>query len=264
MSRRAAGYSSLQRHLDTSSSYSSLSSSLAAQQSSTLASQLSTFQSALQTFSSTHRQKILSSPSFRTHFSQLCAELGVDPLGGGGKGLWDKVGLGDWYHALGVQVVDVCLRARERGGGFVPLEEVLREVKKLRGGGGGQGGKVAGQGEVSEADVQRAVEALEPLGSGYAILVLPSSGKKVVRCSPGSLDRDSLVVVEAAQSTGRGAVTLEELRAFAGGWEGERAERALEKAVMEDGMVWVDEQAGDGDGGLGGREWWAPGLFVME
>ncbi|GAA6002080.1 hypothetical protein JCM10207_003063 [Rhodosporidiobolus poonsookiae] len=281
MARRAAGYSSLQRHLDSASSYSTLSSSLAAQQASTLSSQLSTFQAALQTFSTHHRAKILSSPEFRTHFSQLCAELGVDPLGGGSKGLWDKLGVTDWYYALGVQVVDVCLRARERGGGLVALDEVLREVAKLRGGAAASADKGKGRtaaattaigaagatSDVTEADVQRAIEALDPLGCGYALLVV--GGKKVVRCAPGGLDRDSMVVVEAASATGRGAVTRDELLVFtardgAVGWEVERAERAIEKALMDDGMIWVDEQAGAGEGRHADREYWAPGLFVME
>ncbi|GAA6031755.1 hypothetical protein JCM8097_001972 [Rhodosporidiobolus ruineniae] len=278
MARRAAGYSSLQRHLDSASSYSTLSSSLAQQQAATLQQQLTTFQAALSSFSSNHRHKILSDPAFRTHFSQLCHQLGVDPLGGGSKGLWDKIGLGDWYYALGVQVVDVCLRARERGGGLVPLEEVLREVAKLRGGAASttpasskdkDKDKAATNttGAVSEGDIARAIEALDPLGCGYALLVV--GGKKVVRCAPGGLDRDSLVVVEAASATGRGSVTRDEVRAFtaaqAGGaaaWEWDRVDRALEKALMDDGMVWVDDQAGGN--GVGDREYWAPGLFVME
>ncbi|GAA5970499.1 hypothetical protein JCM21900_003883 [Sporobolomyces salmonicolor] len=295
MARRAAGYSSLQRHLDSAHSYSTLSSSLAAQQTATLSSQLATFQAALSAFSSHHRAKILSSPTFRTHFSQLCAELGVDPLGGGAKGLWDKIGVGDWYYALGVQVVDVCLKARERGGGLVALDEVLREVRKLRGGAAAKTttattaslrrGSAAARAsassssssssstpptlaaDITEADIQRAIEALDPLGAGYALVQV--GGKKVVRCSPRGLDRDSLVVVEAASSTGRGAVTRDELLAFtardgtAPPWEMDRIERALEKALMDDGTIWIDEQA-DAQNGRGSREYWAPGLFVME
>ncbi|BGO90208.1 hypothetical protein NBRC10512_002411 [Rhodotorula toruloides] len=278
MARRAAGLSSLQRHLDSADHYTTLGTSLAAQQASTLSSQLSTFQSALSRFSSHHRAKILSNPEFRTHFSALCAELGVDPLGGGSKGLWDKMGLTDWYYALGVQVVDVCLRARERGGGLVALDEVIREVQKLRSGKHVKtvgAPKAAGptpleatptttSSEITEADVQRAIEALEPLGCGYTILTVGS--KKVVRCSPGQLDRDSLVAVEAAGSTRRGAVTAEELREYTGregaAWDVERVERALEKAVMDDGMLWVDEQAGDAV--YVQRDYYAPGLFVME
>ncbi|GAA5866812.1 hypothetical protein JCM3774_001809 [Rhodotorula dairenensis] len=266
MARRSAGISSLQRHLDTAENWHSLGASLAAQQTASLSAQLATFQHALSRFSSLHRQQILSSPSFRTHFSQLCHELGVDPLGGGAKGLWDKIGVGDWYYALGVQVVDVCLAKRERGGGLVALDEVLHGVEKLR----NPTGKKAVAGstfQVTEEDVHRAIEALEPLGCGYAILTIGAGSpgaKKVVRCSPGGLDRDSLVVVEAASTNGRGAVTRDELQQYrAGQWDLDRVDRALEKALMDDGTVWLDEYLVGAHGAVQ-RDYYAPGLFVME
>lgn len=264
MARRSAGISSLQRHLDTAENWHSLGASLAEQQTASLSAQLATFQQALSRFSSLHRQQILSSPSFRTHFSQLCHELGVDPLGGGAKGLWDKIGVGDWYYALGVQVVDVCLAKRERGGGLVALDEVLHGVERLRHPTGGGGSAST---DVTEQDIHRAIEALEPLGCGYAILTIGAGApgaKKVVRCSPGGLDRDSLVVVEAASTTGRGAVTREELQQQrAGQWELDRVDRALEKALMDDGTVWLDEHLVGAHGAVR-RDYYAPGLFVME
>ncbi|ORY82385.1 vacuolar-sorting protein SNF8 [Leucosporidium creatinivorum] len=272
MARRGVGYSSLQRHLDSANSYSTLSTSLAEQQTAALSQQLATFQASLASFSTHHRAKILSSPSFRSHFSQLCAELGVDPLGGGAKGIWDKMGVGDWYYALGVQIVDVCLRARERGGGMVALDEVIQQVTILRRGGpnaglngksstsGGKAIKPPPSAEISPSDVARAIDALAPLHCGYKIITV--GGKQVVRCYPGGLDRDSLIVVEAAgeQGTGRGAVSMHEVHAFTRreggeGWTMERVERAVEKAMMDDGMMWVDEQAG------GGREYFVPALF---
>ncbi|KWU42558.1 vacuolar-sorting protein SNF8 [Rhodotorula sp. JG-1b] len=273
MARRSAGISSLQRHLDTAENWHTLGASLAEQQTASLSSQLATFQQALSRFSSQHRQQILSSPSFRTHFSQLCNELGVDPLGGGAKGLWDKIGVGDWYYALGVQVVDVCLAKRERGGGLVALDEVLHGVERLR----SAGGKAApgSTSQVTEQDIYRAIDALEPLGCGYAIITIGGGagagggGKKLVRCSPGGLDRDSLVVVEAASQTGRGAVSREELLEYTAGagggasWELDRVDRALEKALMDDGTVWLDEHI-VGEHGAFHRDYYAPGLFVME
>ncbi|KAK4703470.1 ESCRT-II complex subunit VPS22, partial [Phenoliferia sp. Uapishka_3] len=210
--RRNVGMSSLQRHIDTTSSYSTLSSDLLTTQMAVLESTMATFKSSLSSFSTRHRQKILSSPQFRQHFSQLCQEIGVDPLGGGAKGLWDKMGVGDWYYALGVQVVDVCLAARERGGGLVALEEVIQKVELLRNGGRKPTTGKPSANDISESDVRRAIEALEPLGCGYALLVV--AGRKVVQCYPGGLDRDSLIVVEAAGSIGRGAVTADEIWAF--------------------------------------------------
>ncbi|POY75782.1 hypothetical protein BMF94_1095 [Rhodotorula taiwanensis] len=278
MARRTAGISSLQRHLDTAENWNSLGTSLAEQQTASLSAQLATFQQALSRFSSLHRQQILSSPSFRTHFSQLCQELGVDPLGGGAKGLWDKMGVGDWYYALGVQVVDVCLAKRERGGGLVALDEVLHGVRRLRNVGGAISAPksnsatvTSSSADVTESDIQRAIEALEPLGCGYTILTIGGApntpgARKVVRCAPGGLDRDSLVVVEAASLTGRGAITREELfdaRRDKGQWGMERVDRALEKALMDDGTVWLDEHLVGAHGAVE-RDYYAPGLFVME
>lgn len=199
------------------------------------------------------------------------------------------MGLGDWYFALGVQIVDVCLRARERAGGLVALDEVIKGVTLLRRGNQGTttsstNGKTtannnptgskwtaaisnklttpATTADISPADVARAIEALGPLGCGYAIIEV--GGKKVVRCAPGGMDTDSLVVVEAAgeAGTGRGAVTMDELIAFTRDrqWPMERVERALEKAMMEDGMVWIDEQA-NGTDGLLARDYYVPALF---
>ncbi|KAM0788136.1 hypothetical protein ACM66B_001301 [Microbotryomycetes sp. NB124-2] len=277
MTRRAVGYSSLQRHIDTANSYSSLSSSLAEQQTVALNSSLATFQQALSSFSTHHRQKILSSPEFRSHFSQLCNELGVDPLGGANKGIWDKVGLGEWYFALGVQIVDVCLQLRDRAGGLVALDEVIQNVMAMRRGQTSTSNKQgavaasttnvnkrlplasAASADISEADVQRAIEALEPLGSGYAILHV--GNRKVLRCAPGGLDSDSLVVVEAAgdKGTATGKVSLADVKAYTDGlamsWTLGRVERALDKAVSDEGIAWVDDQA------TGGREYFVPALF---
>lgn len=263
---RNAGYSSLQRHLDANHSYSTLSSSLLSQQATSLQSQLNSFSYNLSQFSSQHRTRILSSPSFRAHFSQLCAELGVDPLGGPSKGVWDRLGLGEWYYALGVQIVDVCLRARERGGGLVGLDEVLIGVRALRAGGAnvdgigngigigkGKGKKVTE--DISEQDVRKALDALDPLGCGYSLLTLPGSNKKVVRCYPGDLDTDSLRVVEVAAQTGKGFVGEQEMEKMMG-WGWERADRAVEKA-LEEGLVWIDEQGESGEV----RTWWVPALW---
>ena len=38
----------------------------------------------------------------------MCASVGVDPLASG-KGFWaEKLGVGDFYYELAVQIVEVC------------------------------------------------------------------------------------------------------------------------------------------------------------
>lgn len=185
--------------------------------------------------------------------------------------MWDKIGVGDWYYALGVQIVDVCLQKRDRAGGLVALDEVMRDVRKLRSippakkpNSTAPATTTTTTADISEADVQRAIETLDPLGCGYTVIKV--GGKKVVRCSPGGLDKDSLVVVEAAGQTGRGAVTRDEVQAFTEkesgeAWTMNRVEQAIEKALMDDGMIWLDENT---EGTTVKREYWSPALFVME
>lgn len=267
--RRHAGISSLSAQSDTLASYSSLSTAISTQQLTSLQSQLTTFQTALRTFATKHRAKILSDPVFRTHFSDMCNQLGVDPLGSGGrKGVWDYLGVGEWTYALAVQVVDVCLQTRERNGGVIEMDELIRGVTRLRGGGlppqGMQQRQSAAETSVTPQDIARAIEALEPLGCGYKILTV--GNRKLVRSIAAEFDTDSMTVLEAVTSTGRGHITVSGLRGFtaskrgpsAAGWSDERARNAIEKAVMEDGLLWLD------DGQSGELLYWMPSLFDFQ
>lgn len=268
--RRHVGLSSLSPHQTASAdAFSSLSSSLSAAQLSTLQSQLSTFQSALRTFANKHRTRILSDPAFRTQFSEMCRELGVDPLGSGGRkgGLWDSfLGVGDWTYALAVQVVDVCLASRERNGGLIEVDEVVRGVSRLRSGPPTKGKKTAAvlpqddATAVTAQDVIRAIDALKPLGCGYTVIT--AGNKQMIRCVAAELNTDSLSLLRAANEDGQGYVTVSSLRRWTGnrqtgnfGWTELRALNAIEKALMAEGMVWVDDQE------AGELQYWLPSLF---
>ena len=264
--RRHLGISSISRQSDSLASYSTLSTSISTAQLALLDSQLSTFQAALQSFATKHRAKILSDPVFRQHFSVMCSTLGVDPLGGGKKGVWDYLGVGDWTYGLAVQVVDVCLGARERNGGLMEVTQVLQGVARLRTGNTTTGASSASTqttGAITVADIARAIKALEPLGCGYAIVDLPASSagapkRQMVRSVAQALDTDAL---ECAAANGRAYTTEIELASYArsGGkqWSSERASVALHKALMEDALVWVDEQATEG------FRYWVPALVAF-
>lgn len=290
--RRHVGLSSLSQQTTANAAYSSLSSTLSEHQLSTLQAQLATFQGALRTFATKHRAKILSDPVFRTHFADMCNKLGVDPLGSGGrKGVWDYLGVGEWTYALAVQVVDVCLSSRERNGGLMELDEVVRGVTRLRGGpaptpGSGSSSSNSRKGanaakesasyattssssSVTAQDVSRAINALQPLGCGYSIIDL-GHGKKMVRSVAAEFDTDSLTLLEAASDSGLGHLTISSLRSFTagrsvggssvptGGWTVQRAVNALERALLNEGLVWMDDQE------AGEVQYWIPSLFDFQ
>ncbi|KAF8755875.1 Winged helix DNA-binding protein [Rhizoctonia solani] len=90
----------------------------------------------------------------------MCASLGVDPLAGPREGgLWaELLGLGDFSFELGVQIVDVCVEARDKTGGLVDMQHLLRQIEKMR---------ALKDGAITEDDVARSINALKPLGAGY-------------------------------------------------------------------------------------------------
>ena len=78
--------------------------------------------SRLEQFAHRHRDEIKKNSQFRRHFQEMCASVGVDPLAceldpfhlyywlAAGKGFWaEKLGVGDFYYELAVQIVEVCV-----------------------------------------------------------------------------------------------------------------------------------------------------------
>lgn len=252
--RRNVGISSLQRQSDSLASYSQLGSTISATQLTQLSAQLSTFQAALRSFATKHRSKIISDPVFRQHFSTMCQEMGVDPLGSGKRGVWDYLGVGDWTYGLAVQVVDVCLATREKNGGLIEMKLLLQGITSLRTGGKGE------ESAVTTNDVVRAIKTLDDLGCGYEIITLHGSSEKLVRSVNQAFDTDSLVLLECAAQLGKGYVTEQDLvehTRASKAWATQRAVNALNKALLEDGLVWVDEQAS------GGKQYWVPSLVAF-
>ena len=266
---RSVGISSLERTTATTASYGTLSDSLSAAQLTNLQSQLHQFQTSLKTFAVKHGSKIKSDPAFRGAFSAMCTELGVDPLAGGRRGIWDWVGFGDWTFALAVQVVDVCLSTRDRNGGLHEMEDVISAVRSLRdlhqqqpSKNEASTNKPAGpisellDTTITEPDIVRAIKSLEPLGSGYSIISIGS--KKFIRSVPAELDHDSLAIFDSIITAPHPkGYTTDRILQSSLNWSAERVKDALNKALMRDSMLWVDSQVGP-------DRYYAPVLFEFQ
>ncbi|KAH9917156.1 EAP30/Vps36 family-domain-containing protein [Epithele typhae] len=226
-----AGLAAFDRQRESQRSFAELSSELSQAQVDLLHAQLAQFRAALAHYAATHRDRIRAEPSFRHAFQQMCAGVGVDPLAGPRTGGWwaELLGLGDWQHELGVQIVDVCVSTRERNGGLIDVGELVRIVSRLRG----------GKDVVTEEDVVRSIRTLRPLGAGYEVIEV-GGGRRMVRSVPRELDADQAVVLAVAQEAG-GRVSEAGLVARKG-WTTERARAALENMLLRDGLCWLDEQ----------------------
>jgi len=259
--RRGVGISSLERTTATTASYSSLSESLSATSVANLQAEVTLFQGRLQGFAAKHGSKIKSDAEFRGAFSAMCSELGVDPLAGGRRGLWDRVGFGDWTFALAVRTVDVCLHHRTRNGGLHEINHLIHAVSALPSlpADSPNSDLAFSSSAITEADILRAIKSLEPLGSGYSVISI--GDKKFVRSVPAELDNDSLQIFDAILSCPQSlSYTSQHLLEASLHWSPDRIKHALNKAVMRDSMLWIDDQADNG----ATTRYYAPVLFDFQ
>lgn len=267
--RRAGGpgLAALDRSIQSTVQYSSLSDELTTSQVNELNAQLQLFSTSLRQFAQSHRKDIVKDAQFRHAFQQMCAKIGVDPLGGssgssGGMmgsarlaGLWnDMLGLGDFQYELSIQIIDVCVSTRAINGGLIEMEELIQSINRLRQGRGKQlQADTAGQ--ISENDVIESIKLLKPLGSGYEVVSMDGN-VKMVRSVPKELNNDSTFVIAALSSSSSSSIerdligyaflTEDHLLAESGNksrWTRERSRALLQDMTMRDGILWVDEGA---------------------
>lgn len=253
--RRGVGLSAFSNAAISSDQYARHGQQLRTSHADALANQLSVFQAALHNFSLTHAKDIRSNPTFRAEFARMCNAIGVDPLagsnvkgagavGGGGKAgsVWAKMlgsSVNDFYFELAVRVVEVCRETRSENGGMIAISEVHKRITK------GRAGVVGGGMEVTEDDIMRAIESLEPLGGMFKTQTL--GGCKFIRSVPKELNPDQATVLEVIQVLG--FVTVSMMQANLA-WERARAIAVIDDLVA-DSLVWVDLQGEE-------TEFWSP------
>ncbi len=154
---------------------------------------------------------------------------------------WDKVGGGDFFERLGVEILEKAKEIQEYTGGLMTLGEVVLLVNK------GRPGKI-----IPSKDV---VEAIEKL-SNAKLIPKPKelkSGVVLVEFIPANLSDDQEEIL--ALSTRKGWISMEELL-LKTRWTQERCERALE-SMRDAGIARVDASYAEGKKyyfpGLGGR-----------
>lgn len=250
--RRGVGLSAFSNAVISSDQYARHGAALRTTNAESLANQLSVFQAALHNFSITHAKDIRSNPTFRAEFARMCNAIGVDPLAGsnvkgggdgaaGGKSVWAKMlgsSVNDFYFELAVRVVEICRATRAENGGMIAVSEMRKRLEKGR-------GLVGGGMEVTDDDIMRALESLDPLGGMFKTITLGSN--RLIRSVPKELNSDQSTVLEVIQVLGY--VTVSMLQANLN-WERARSIAVIDDLVA-DSLVWVDAQAEE-------TEYWSP------
>ena len=213
----------------------------------TMRTQIATFKSSLEQFAADHRDAIRKDPAFRQQFHAMCANIGVDPLVSN-KSTWaQKLGLGDFYYALAVTVLDVCKARRAFDGGFSEMSAVLRHVERRRG---------STADPISADDISRAIDKLSVLGGGFGVVKI--GGKPFVRSVPAELSTDGNALIELAQKL-RGFFTREDIKSNLN-WVPERVSDAL-TALAKDGLILIDDPPPPLPGGKSApRLYWCPAV----
>lgn len=250
--RRGVGLSAFSNSAISADQYARHGQTLRSNHAEALANQLSVFQAALHNFSLIHAKDIRQNPRFRAEFARMCHAIGVDPLAGsnikGPAGTGSKTGsvwakmlgssVNDFYFELAVRVVEVCRESRAENGGMIAVSEMRKRIEKGR-------GIIGGGIDVTDDDIERALESLVPLGGGFKIVPLGST--RFIRSVPKELNLDQSTVLEVMQILGH--VTVSMLQANLG-WERARAVAVIDDLVA-DSLVWVDAQAEE-------TEYWSP------
>ncbi|KAL4997499.1 EAP30/Vps36 family-domain-containing protein [Aspergillus recurvatus] len=256
-SRRGVGLGAFANRTQATQSYANHGANLRSTHTSSLQTQLSVFQTLLHNFALEHSSTIKSNPTFRAEFARMCNAIGVDPLAasnvkgkngrktlGDGASFWTQImggDMNDFYFEVAVRVVELCRDTRSENGGLIGVEECRKRVGK---------GRAIGSGlEVTDDDILRAVKALEPLGSGFSIILVGS--KQYIRSIPKELNTDQATVLEVIQVLGHVSVPMLQINL---NWEKARAKTVMDD-LLADGLVWVDLQCAE-------KEYWSPQNLV--
>ncbi|VDL74740.1 unnamed protein product [Nippostrongylus brasiliensis] len=162
--RRGVGVAAVQRKQETQAKFNAKGEQMASEQLQMFSKQLEEFTIRLEQFAHRHRDEIRKNSQFRRHFQEMCASVGVDPLASG-KGFWaEKLGVGDFYYELAVQIVEVCLSTSHYNGGIMTVEEIRNRLMRSR--------SRTRKETITTDDILRAVDKLKVLGGGFELVPL--------------------------------------------------------------------------------------------
>ncbi|TKR66882.1 hypothetical protein L596_023112 [Steinernema carpocapsae] len=243
--RRGVGIGAIHRKQQVDAKFQMKGTELASEQLQQFSQQLQTFTQKLEEFAYRHRDEIRKNAQFRRQFQDMCANVGVDPLASS-KGFWaEKLGFGEFYYELAVQIVEVCLSTNHMNGGIITVDELRNRLLRSR--------STTRKDSITHDDILRAVDKLKVLGNGFELVAL-GGGRFLVQSVPGELNMDDSRVLQLAEDA---AYVTKELIMDRLRWDEKRTQVVLDHLVHE-GLAWVDSQPSDT------TQYWVPSLFLQQ
>merc|ERR1712232_988486 len=125
-------------------------------------------------------------------------------------------------------------QTRDMNGGLLDVQECMKLVRASQKGSGE---------DVSERDIERAVERLDALGRGFGMRYVKgvngAAGRRLIYSVPDELNDDQSTVLELAAASG-GKISVEDLSKKLN-WSRSRADGVLAHFIRT-GFCWVDTQ----------------------
>lgn len=207
--------------------------------------QLDSFARKLEDFATKHRDELKKNPKFRKDFQEMCSNIGVDPLLTS-KGFWmEKLGVGDFYYEVAIQVIEICLATSDENGGLITLNEIRTKLLKTR--------SRTKKESITDDDIIRAVKKLKSLGHGFEIITSPD-GHNFIQSVPGEMSKDDISILKLAE--GNNGLVTEETIGNHLHWNKERIRQAL-NCLIKSGRIWTDSAEEP-------KGYWFPMLFQKD
>lgn len=186
--------------------------------------QLEVLRQALVNFASEHASDIAASPEFTAKFTQMCVLAGLDPLK---LMLLRRLSSSSQEPlAVAVRVMEFCQQTIHINGGLIAVSDLATQLLDADIGL-----------TVTEAEVVKAVDALQKLGPGYSLITINSQRWLKYSSATDDMLSDQHKLLELCQFMG-GYVTYRLLRDNYG-WDGERCRRVVDEMILQ-ALLWID------------------------
>ncbi|CAL5996074.1 Vacuolar-sorting_protein SNF8 [Hexamita inflata] len=192
------------------------------------------FQLQLEQFAQENLHKIDKDKDLRQQFSQLCTELGIDPLSSSSS-IFSKL-IGNFYFTLATKLMDYCDRQQSSQ---VLLANFISDFNK----------KLIQKNQISKEDVLKTIKIIQQLSPDYKIEQI--KGQDYLVFSSETTDQDMLAFKQFIGSKAQPKFKLIELQQEMK-WTEQKAELFIEKLILE-GLLANDNQT---NGGWANPDYW--------
>jgi ESCRT-II complex subunit VPS22 len=135
-------------------------------------------------YADNYRKEISTNKEARAKFSNLCQEMGIDPVVSK-KSMWGNI-FGDYYNEVAVQILRLCEKTKSTNGGLIKIKELVSIYNRTY-----------PQNCITSDDVIKCLAKIKDLGTGCQIV-----RGNFISTVPFELNEDNEKLIELAEKKG--------------------------------------------------------------